>query len=153
LRVQEIYRRPGQVGYRLSATLKNIAPAGPLKHEVQLQTNDPASPLVPVLIEAVVQAPLAVVPDAVNFGQVALGQTMTRRVVVRGTNRPFRITSVAGQGEGISVEYPSEARPVQIVTISFNPAAATAVRKQLTIKTDLDRESAVNILVEGSGVQ
>src|SRR5207244_2165563 len=61
--VKELYRRPGQVGYRLSVTMKADTPAGALKHDVYLKTNDPAAPLVPVLIEANVQAVLTVSPE------------------------------------------------------------------------------------------
>src|SRR5262245_31113421 len=57
--LKELYRRPGQVGYQLRVTLKENAPAGNLKHELFLKTNDPASPLLPVLLEATVQASVA----------------------------------------------------------------------------------------------
>src|SRR4051812_4614826 len=40
--VNEVYRRPGQVGYRLGVTLKADAPAGVLKHDLYLKTNDQA---------------------------------------------------------------------------------------------------------------
>ena len=53
--VKELYRRPGQVGYRLSVTMKATAPVGTLKHDVYLKTNDPSSPLVAILVEAHVQ--------------------------------------------------------------------------------------------------
>src|SRR5262245_52702087 len=40
--VTETYRRSGQVGYRLAVTMKNDAPAGALKHNLYLKTNDQA---------------------------------------------------------------------------------------------------------------
>src|SRR5208337_4896026 len=56
-RLEQVYRRaPGQsaafeVGYRLHVTLKPNAPAGTGRWELLLQTNDPGSPTVPVLVE------------------------------------------------------------------------------------------------------
>jgi len=58
--LQELYRRPGQVGYRLTATLKADAPAGAHRHQVYLKTNDPASPTVSVLVESTVNVVAAV---------------------------------------------------------------------------------------------
>ena len=51
---EELYRRPGQVGYRIRATLKPDAAPGHLKQELTLKTNDPTSPTVPVLVEAAI---------------------------------------------------------------------------------------------------
>jgi len=52
--LKELYRRPGQVGYRLEAKLDADAPPGTIKRELFLKTNDPTTPLVPVLVEATV---------------------------------------------------------------------------------------------------
>src|SRR5205807_1071802 len=65
---KELYRQPGQVGYRVTITLKPDAPPGNQRHELYLKTNDPASPHVPILVEAMVQASLSVFPPAVKFG-------------------------------------------------------------------------------------
>jgi len=58
--LDQLYRQPGKVGYRIRTALKADAPPGLFKHELVLKTNDPASPLVPVLVEAMIQAPLTV---------------------------------------------------------------------------------------------
>jgi hypothetical protein len=145
--LEEWYRRPGQVGYRVRATLKADAPAGPLKHEIHLKTNDPASPLVPLLIEAVVQAPLTVVPNTLALGDVKIGEQVTRRFVVRGT-QPFKVVAVEGAGEDVQVDLPASAAPVQVVTLKFQPAKAGDVHRQLRIKTDLDKESSATLTVE-----
>src|SRR5262245_32437633 len=87
----EWYRRPGQVGYRVSVTLKPDAPAGVLREELSLKTNDPASPLVPVLVEATIQAPLSVSPTTLSLGNLKVGAPVTQRVMVKGNGSPFRI--------------------------------------------------------------
>jgi hypothetical protein len=149
VKVQQLYRKQGGAGYRLSVTLKD-APAGANKWEFHLQTNDPASPSVPVLAEATVQAPLAAVPSVVALGGVKIGEVVTRRVVLRG-NQPFRVMRVDGEGAGVTVEVPQAANPVQIVTIKFAPTKAGDVRRQLVFQTDLERDSTASVMVEGSG--
>ncbi len=71
---KELYRRPGGVGYQVKVAIKPDAPAGPLKHELFLKTNDPASPLVPILVEANIQASLSVAPNPVNLGNLKVGE-------------------------------------------------------------------------------
>jgi hypothetical protein len=147
--VQELYRRPGQVGYRLRVTLKVDAPPGPLKHEVLLKTNDPASPVVPVLVEANVQASLTIAPSTVTFGSVKLGETLTRRIQIRG-NKEFRIQSVAGLGDDLTVDLPSTPAVVHVLTLKYQPRQAGELRRQLTIQTDLSDQASGTVAVEGT---
>jgi Protein of unknown function (DUF1573) len=152
VQIQQKYRQPGRVGYTLSVTLKAGAPAGELKQILHLQTNDPASPLLPVLVEATVQAPLAVAPASVSLGNVKVGEVVTRRVTVRGTSKAFKILSVDGQGDGVTATVPPVAAPVQVVVIEVKPTAAGPFRKTLTFKSDLDPEASATVTVEGTAV-
>lgn len=149
--IEELYRRPGQVGYRLKVTLKPDAPAGMNKLDLFLQTTDPASPMVPVLVEFTVQASLSVVPATLSVGTMKVGEKTPRRIVVRG-NKPFRILSIEGLGEGIEAELPKEAAAVQIVTIKCEPTKAGDLRRQLLFKTDLEAEPTATMTVEGNVV-
>jgi hypothetical protein len=147
---EELYRRPGQVGYRVKVTLKADAPVGTLKGDFFLKTNDPASPLLPVLVEAAVQSNLSVAPATVTLGTVKVGDTLMRRVVVRG-QRPFRVVAVEGLGEGITLEpAASDApAPVQVVTFKCQPAKPGEFRHEVKIKTDL-QEAPVTVTIDGS---
>lgn len=146
---KEQYRRPGQVGYRVAVTLKPDAPPGALKQELFLKTNDPASPLVPVLVEATVQAPLTVIPSTVNLGSVKVGDAVMRRIVIRGS-KPFLIVAVEGLDEGLSVDPPTTAAAVQSLTLKYQPAKPGEMRRQLQIRTDLGQEAPAIITVEGN---
>jgi hypothetical protein len=145
---KELYRRPGQVGYRVTVALKPEAPTGALRHDLFLKTNDPASPLVPILVEATVQASLSVTPNLINVGTLKLGESLTKLVLVRGA-KPFRVVAVDGQEEGITAELPTVDKEVQIVKIKCHPVKTGAVRRQLKIKTNLEKEEAVTVTVEG----
>jgi hypothetical protein len=149
--LKELYRRPGQVGYRVAVTLKPDAPPGALKQELLLRTNDPASPLVPVLVEATVQAPLTVVPGTVNFGRLKVGETATRRVVIRGS-RPFLIQGVDGLDGGLTADLPQTPAPVQSLTVKFQPSQPGDVRRQLQIRTTLEGEAPATVHLEGTAV-
>jgi hypothetical protein len=147
--VEQMYRQPGRVGYRLKATLNADAPPGLLKHELFLKTNDPASPLVPVFAEAIIQAPLTVKPGILRMEEIKAGQTVTRRVNVFGS-KPFRIVAIEGLGEGIHAEAPQTAAAVQTVTITCNVTTAGELKRQLQIRTDLAGQAPVTVTVEGT---
>ncbi len=157
--IAELYRQkgklrsPGKVGYRMSVTLKEDAPAGPLTHHVYLKTNDPASPLVPVLVEANVQSALTVTPKTLSLGNVKTETALTRRVVVRG-NRPFHITAVEGMGSGIELGAPlgTTDADAQFVTFKCQFTAAEAFKRELKIKTSLQNEPVI-VTIEGTAAK
>jgi hypothetical protein len=146
--LEELYRRPGQVGYRLTVTLKADAPAGPLLHQLQLKTNDKESPLLPVLVEGTVQAFLSVAPAVVALGEMQVNEAKSQRVIIRGS-KPFRVVGIDGTGDGISVPLPAKAGTVHVLTIRCRPARAGALSKQLTIRTDLGKNASAKVTVEG----
>jgi hypothetical protein len=145
--LSEMYRRPGQVGYRVTVTLKADAPAGPLHHQLQLRTNDKESPLLPILVEGTVQAALTVVPNVVSMGDLKTNEVKTQRVVVRGS-KPFRITAIDGLGDGITIALPSRTATVHFLTIECQPTRAGSFSKQLTIRTSLDINASATLTVE-----
>jgi hypothetical protein len=147
--IEEMYRGQGRVGYRLRTTLKPDAPAGLVKHEIFLKTSDPASPLVPVLVEASIQAPLTVKPNLLRIADAKVGDTITRRVNVVGS-KPFRITGINGLGEGIQAELPPSAAPVQTLTITCSVPTAGELKRRLQIQTDLPGQPPVTVSIEGT---
>jgi Protein of unknown function (DUF1573) len=148
---EEMYRRPGQVGYRLRVTLKRDAPPGQLTATLLLKTNDPASPLVPVLVEATIQAPLTVLPPMLSLGTLKAGDTVSKRVIVKGA-KAFTITGIEGQNDSVAVDWPPEASPQQILTVKYQAKTAGDFHQQLRIKTDLPQEPPVILKIEGNVV-
>jgi hypothetical protein len=156
--IKELYRRKTpaavmQVGYRLSLTLKKEAALGTLKHDVYLETNDPASPMVPVLIEANVQSALSVSPSTLSLGTVKTDTALTRRVVVRGA-KAFKVTAVEGIGSGIELGSPLSTTEgeVQFVTLKCTFDKPGTFRRELKIKTNL-QEAPVGVVIEGSAAK
>jgi hypothetical protein len=150
VKLQEAYRQGGQVAYRVQLGLKPDAAPGSYKGDLQLVSNDPQSRLVPIPYEITVQPSLEVTPELSKIGS-KVGETQVRKLLVKA-NKPFKILSVDGQGDGLVVETPSVALPVQTLTIKFTPTngQSGAIEKMLTIKTDLDGGSSVTAKVEAT---
>ena len=149
LKVEELKNRVHK-GYRIYATAKTDATAGAFKQEVILKTNDPSAPTLTFNVLGNIQATLNVAPSSLNFAATKEGEAETRRVVVRGS-RPFRIVAIDGQGDGVTAVVPDREAATQIVEIRFQPAQPGELKKQLTIRTNLDNES-VTVTVQGSGI-
>lgn len=142
----------GAVVHRVSVALAPNAPPGPIADEIVLSTNDPNTSQLPIQITGMIQAPLAVTPAVVKFDPIKVGNVLTQRVIVRGSGKAFRILSVRGDGDGVSVELPPAAQPVQIVTVKVQPEKAGSLNRQLTFQTDLDGGATASVSVEAAGV-
>ncbi len=148
----EKFRKPGHVGYQLKAKLAPDAPAGILKYDLFLKTNDPTSEVLIVPVDATVRAPLQVTPSKVNLKSIKLGEFSTYKVQLLGT-RPFRITKITADGPEVSAEVPQQALPVHNLTVRCQPLALGDLKRTLTIATDLDGSASVTVTIQAVGVE
>jgi hypothetical protein len=132
--VKEAYRRPGQVGYQVSVTLKKNAPVGLLRHELTVKTNDPATPTVPLLVEGQVVSSLSVQPASLSLGVMKVGDPLTRRVLVRGASN-FKITEVKADGVEVDGGLPDKEANTHFLTLKIKATGTGAFRRQVQIKT------------------
>jgi hypothetical protein len=151
--VEQLYRQPprgrtaGRAGYRLSVTLKPDAPAGALKQELILKTNEPGgSQFLTVVVEANVQATLSVSPSEVKLGRLKIGSETTQKVQVRG-QRPFRILKVDGVDDVVSAVLPAGSAANHVLVLRCQPKQPGDLRRQLVIHTDMD-QSVVTVNLE-----
>jgi hypothetical protein len=142
----------GGVAFQLTATLKANAPAGAVDEQIILKTNDPGAPALSLNVTGTVQAPLSLVPgDLMKMGPVEVGKKLEKNVIVRA-DKEFKVKSVEGQGDGVSVALlPLPAKKSQVVTVTFMPDKPGPVKKVLTIKTDTGE--SVALTVEGIGTE
>jgi hypothetical protein len=150
---EEWYRKPGQVGYRVKVSLKPEAPAGNHKWELFLKTNDPATPLVPVLVEANTQAQLTVLPETLKLGNLRVNTEGLGRIIVRSSGKPFRILAIEGLGDGLTapMELPSKESSSHQIMFHCQPLKPGELRRTLQIKTDL-QETPVAVTVEANAI-
>ncbi|MFO0814263.1 MAG: DUF1573 domain-containing protein [Gemmatales bacterium] len=148
VKITENYRRPGAIGYQIQATLPADLNSGEHKETIQLKTNDPNNPILPVLIDCTVRSALTVVPDKLFYGTVKAGGSMNRRVTLRSST-PFRVISVEGQSQGISVAVPQTTAAVHSLLIQWRPIEAGEMKAELRIRTDNDKFPVVVLPVSG----
>jgi len=146
LAVKELRRGPGEVAYQLSARLRPDAPPGKWYSDVWVFTNDAnfAKVCVPLTVEIEAPAarpkppikPGAPAPPTVSMGMLRPGDTIERKVILRGAS-PFRITSISGTDEEVRVrETTGHLRHVHVLTVTLRPANSGLINRTLRIRTD-----------------
>jgi hypothetical protein len=127
--LKESYRSADGVGYNLVITLRPDAPAGPIRDEIRLVTNDPESPSVPVLVT---------------------GRPTQARYVIRAP-RPFTITDILGNGDGFTLKADAaEPKPLHILTLNYDPAQSPNrgdLRRDFQVRTSLEGEPPATLSV------
>lgn len=145
--VDEVSRESGRVKYKISARLKENAPAEFLQNQIVLKTNDRNLTTVPVMFVANVQAPIQVSPQALALGTVKPGEPIQKRVVVKGRS-PFRILDIRSDTLDVRYEPLEEAKQAHLINLVVTPPAAhlegdgaqEQQQAEITILTDLIEE-------------
>lgn len=140
-------RKPAQIGYTLSARLKDNAPAGYIHDKLILVTNDQNSQVarVPVDVEGLVVAALSA-PAQLLWGVVEVGQPVTRNLPVQG-RVPFRILSVQASDERFQCKVPSDSKTYHILPVTFLAKEAGNYSAKIHIETDLAGGNSVDVSV------
>ena len=80
-------RGGNEVTYELTAKLRSDTPVGKWYTDVWVKTNNPAMPRVRVPLTVEIEPSLTVNTTTVALGEVKVGETAERKLVVRGTIR------------------------------------------------------------------
>jgi hypothetical protein len=138
----------GAAQFQLTATVRSTAPAGYLRDEITLQTNDPDSPRIPVSLTAQVQPAVTVAPAVLNLGRLRAGQTVKKTVLVKST-QPFKLTGATSAREELkALGNIGESKPFHTLTVTFTaPAQLGPFNATLEIATDLKDESPAKLSV------
>jgi hypothetical protein len=136
--LQPTERAFGRVGYKMTVYLKTDAPAGFIQDQLTLVTNDEGAKHVSLPVEGQVVSPLSVRPASLFLGNLAPGETVKKRLVVKG-HKPFRIVEVKSDGEGFQFDKPSEERKeLHFVTFEFKAGSTPAdIAHKIQIVTDM----------------
>jgi hypothetical protein len=143
-------RNGGQSAYDLTFRLKPGAPAGYVKGQLMLVTNDPRAVQIPMDVEGRVVAPVTVSPQLLAMGSVPSGGTVTKNVVVKA-NRPFKVTGV-DCGDGC-ITCPAKPDPavLHILPVTFKAGEAVGpIERELKISTDLGEGAVPSVLVQAT---
>jgi hypothetical protein len=147
--VIEIARQRGNVSYNLRVKLKETAPAGYIKDQLVLVTNDPQAGTVPIDVEGRVVPEITVV-QMINFGSLELGGKATKPLVVQG-QKPFTITDIKCDDERFSFQIPEAAeKPKKFYSIPITFTADGGpgrVNRKILIETDRGKSSVPAVMV------
>ncbi len=89
----ETQRYTGRVAYDLLVRVKDSAKAGYFNDQLVLVTNDESNPRIPIHVAGRIVPQISASPEPLLLGEVALGQQVSKKVIVRG-KQPFKIVSV-----------------------------------------------------------
>lgn len=133
----------GGAEYQVDVALKSSSTPGPISEQISIKTNDTTHPIVQLMVTGTIAAPLDLAPSKVRLDPVYIGQSTAQRVSIRAA-KPFKVLSVDGEGDGITVERSTLAvagapQPtVQVITIKFEPKVPGTVNRVVRIRTDLE---------------
>ena len=133
--MEELSCGGGRTNYELLVRLKNDTPAGYLNDELILVTNDASAPRIPLGIEGRVNSDLTVTPSSLFLGEIAPGQKVSKKLVVR-SKQPFKILKLECANKGFEFEASEEAKAVHLVTVTFLPDVTGKVEEKIQILTD-----------------
>ena len=135
--LKEIMRSGGRVGYDMLVRLKGDAPVGYINDQLTIVTNDGRMPTIPITVEGSVAAALTVSPASVFLGVLEPGQTVTKKLVVRG-NEPFKILDITSDYDSLKFNLEDDAKKIHLVPITFTaPREAGKYAEAIVITTDL----------------
>ncbi|HPM81597.1 MAG TPA: DUF1573 domain-containing protein [Candidatus Anammoximicrobium sp.] len=136
--LDETTRSRGQVGYHMLVHLKPGAPAGVLQDQLAIVTNEGDGKVLLLPVEGHVTSPLTVSPAALFLGTMKPGETVKKRLVVRGS-KPFRILKVqCDDPRCVFDAVADEAKSLHFVTLAFAASGETGeISKVIRIQTDL----------------
>ena len=134
----ETARGGGRVNYRMDVRLKRGAPAGYLQDQLALVTDESDAKSLSLPVEGQIVSPLSVSPASLVLGVLKPGETVKKRLVVRG-NKPFRIVSVKSDDPGFKFEEsPGPAKTLHFVSLEYAAGNEPGkISPTIKIETDL----------------
>jgi hypothetical protein len=138
----------GSVQYTLTVGLKSDAPAGPLRDEIRLLSNDREATSIPIVVTGFIRGDLTAAPSILTMGEVSSGTGKQGKFVIRAS-RPFAITSVEGAGDGFSISPPEGGRKaMHVLAVAYKPEEGTTrgdLRRVFRVHTDLPGEPPLDL--------
>lgn len=120
---KETGRGNGLVNYDLFVELKPGTPAGALRDQLTLMTDDAANPQVPLLVYGSVEADITLVTNLLDFsseGQLKPGDTRTKNLVIKA-KKPITIEKIEREkaDESFRVRLPEDAKVLHVLPITL----------------------------------
>lgn len=116
----ETSRGNGRVDYDIVVNLAPNTPAGAVREQLALITDDQNSPQVPLLVEATVEADVTVTPAIVSLGVMKPGEAKQFNVVIKG-KQAFQIERIECESDNgiFKVRLPQNAAQVHVLPMTI----------------------------------
>ncbi|MFV1964425.1 MAG: DUF1573 domain-containing protein [Pirellulaceae bacterium] len=134
----ETQRSGGRVDYEMLVRLLPDAPAGYFQDQLTIISDDSLRQAIPLAINGHVVSPLTVSPASLFLGILDPGESVTKPLVVRGTE-PFRVLKVYCADGGFKFAKPeNEEKTLHVVQVTFTAGDSPGkVAQTIEIETDL----------------
>jgi hypothetical protein len=140
--LKETQRADGRVSYLLSVRLKPDAPVGYFQDQLVLVTSDQRDMRIPLMVSGRVLGLVNVSPAVLTMGVVRSGETVSKRLVVRG-QKPFRVVAVRCSDESFSFATSDEAKSIHLIPVTFTASPTPgSFKTEIQIETDLESGAA-----------
>jgi hypothetical protein len=146
----ETTRNQDSVQYKLTVSLRPDAPAGLVRDEIRLLTNDPETASIPIPVTATIRGDLVASPSVLVLGRVTSAGGAQGRFLVRAS-KPFGIAAIEGGGDGFTAGPPDASKgTAHLVTVSYRPEEGRTrgdLRHVFRVVTDLPGEPPLDLTV------
>ena len=140
--LKEVNRDKRGVLYEMNYSLKESAPVGMVSDEVVLVTNDPKFDHIVINTSGKVSSPVSISPKQIDFGEVNVGQTVTKKVFIRGKNA-LNVSNIECDSDCIKCQARKMKPNLTMLSVSFSPNAAA--EKNFDNKIRIESESGSNV--------
>jgi hypothetical protein len=135
--LNETQRYTDRVAYDLLVRVKDSAKAGYFNEQLVLVTNDDSNPRIPIHVAGRIVPEISAAPEPLVLGDVARGQQVTKKVIVRG-KKPFKIVSVECPEDSFQFKTDDTSSDRHVVEIVFDAKGNPGkVKQTIHIATDL----------------
>ncbi|MCA9193257.1 MAG: DUF1573 domain-containing protein [Planctomycetales bacterium] len=149
VRLNPLPNNKGQIEYDMQVRLLESAEAGEFADEIVLVTNDTQYNLVTIPVRGRILPPV-VLPDSVELGTVATGNSVQNRIVVTA-KKPFQIVKVECDDDRFEFTLPTGERTGHIVPFQFTGGDQVgAFRQKVVIQTSLPEDGTGSTFVTGN---
>ena len=129
-------RNGNTVTYEVTATLDKDCPVGYWLSEINLKTNNAGVATLRVPVTVNVSNAVAASPDTVQLGEISLGTSVEKQVVIQ-SGTPFKIVNIKGDDGQLGVKVESQdAKATHVLIVSARPNSVGGFTRSVEIVTD-----------------
>lgn len=142
--------QPGAVSYQMHVAARESMPEGDMHHQLTLVTNDSQFPTIEMAVQGRVRPTLVVSPAAVSLGNTPPGQSVSKRLLIRG-EEPFAVKEVRCSDDRFSFEIPEGKKKLHFIQMKFAAGDSTdRIAQRIQIVTDLPGDKTAECVATGT---